>query len=938
MGITAQASCMAIIMLDLVLENRIPPPPFILPQQNTPNFVGRLNYIEKLEETLLNPKTRKLAGIVGVAGTGGIGKSALACYFAEKHRDKFPDGVIGLRVNNKDVDNIAREFARLDGEILGEDDTRDAAAIMQDVFASKRVLLIIDNAEIADVRELHPGGRDCAIIVTTRDRSLPGQIDIPDEQLIDLPVLPSPEALNLLAQFIEMHMLEDECNAINHILELVGNLPLALEIVGKTIRSRLSRDPNFKIEQYANALNLDRLKLRRDKHLNVRLCFYQSIRFLEEDNRHDLINAFAQLSVCANSGFALQTAMATIDENDEFTALENLTELVDLSLLNNAEADSQRFIFHPLLQEFSYELADESNLLKQAKQKHADYFINRVNSDHIDDLEADLDDIVNVAEWMAETRNNNYISFYLKLRFFFNRLGHWHRANQIIRIFINLSEENENWFAVAQFHIQQAKFRLLQGKLSESEKILNDIEKTIQNIEPLLDQERTEAMRLNTLGGVYQRQGKFEKSAAMFQKSYELLIEVEDEHGQAKVLNSLGGVYQRQGKFVDALQAFHQSYELLVKVMDDRGQAMVLNSLGGIYQRQGRFDEAVKVLKKSLVISDNLGNQLDVAMVLNSLGGVYQRQGKFDEAVQTFLQSAIIEEKINNKRGQAMVLNSLGGVYQRLGKFDEAEQTFLQSANIEEKINNRRGKAMVLNSLGRVYELQHKFDEAVSTYLQSYELLVLLSDERGQAMVLNSLGGVYQRQGKFDEAVQAFKQSVEIERKNNNWRGLAMVLTSWGRTLLENNMPEQALIHLKEGFAIDEKLKNKRGLDIVTPILSRALQRIGQNEEAVLICDRAINIAPRNNRLLKLKQHIETFHASAKVIKKKGVIKIILQQQSGFRYGFITPEDNGDDIYFGESQVTSELLPILKKGIAVVAEIELLDRGPRAKRVWQVSG
>ena len=580
-------------------------PPFILPQQTTPNFVGRLDQLEKLEEMLLQPETRKMAGIVGVAGTGGIGKSALACYFAKKHRDKFPDGVIGLRVNNKDVNNIAREFARLDGEILDEDDARSASAIMQDVFASKRMLLIIDNAEIPDIRDLHPGGQDCAIIITTRDRSLPGQIDIPDDQLIDLPVLASQEAIALLAQFIDQRKIDEEWETINHILSLVGNLPLALEIVGKTLRNRLRRDPDFKIARYAEALSLDSLKLRRDKHLNVRLCFYQSIRYLEKDGRHDLIDAFAQLSVCASSGFALQTAMAVISEDDDFVALEKFHELVDLSLLNNVQADSQRFIFHPLLQEFSGELAKERNLLKQAKQSHAIYFVNRVNDGTTESLEADLDDITNVAEWMAETKNDSYVSFYLGLRTLFNRLGHWHRANQIIAVFLKLSEGNENWFAVAQFHIQQAKFSLLQGELLSSEKILNAIEPFVHKIEPHSDQQRTEAMRLNTLGGVYQRQGKFDEAVKAFQQSYHISDKLGDELSLAMVLFSHGKALLSYGYWDEAVIKLQKSFHINESLNNHQGIRIVTPSLIRGLASLNKINVAFEYCSRALIVAPN---------------------------------------------------------------------------------------------------------------------------------------------------------------------------------------------------------------------------------------------------------------------------------------------------------------------------------------------
>ena len=106
----------------------------------------------------------------------------------------------------------------------------------------------------------------------------------------------------------------------------------------------------------------------------------------------------------------------------------------------------------------------------------------------------------------------------LNLRTLFNRFGHWHRANQIIDIFLKLSQDKENWNTFAQFHIQQAKFKLLQGEFLSAKETLLDIERTVQSIEPLFDRKRTEAMRLNTLGGAYQKQGDFDNAVQTFQK------------------------------------------------------------------------------------------------------------------------------------------------------------------------------------------------------------------------------------------------------------------------------------------------------------------------------------------------------------------------------------------------------------------------------------
>ncbi|MBN2443610.1 MAG: cold shock domain-containing protein [Spirochaetales bacterium] len=148
-------------------------------------------------------------------------------------------------------------------------------------------------------------------------------------------------------------------------------------------------------------------------------------------------------------------------------------------------------------------------------------------------------------------------------------------------------------------------------------------------------------------------------------------------------------------------------------------------------------------------------------------------------------------------------------------------------------------------------------------------------------------------------------------------------------------MPEQAINHLKEGFAIDKSLGNKRGLGMVVPILCRALQKANRRDEAVEICAQAVKIAPRNKHILKVKNELESFSKpKGKGEIKKGVIKCILQKESGFRFGFIIPADGSGDIYFGESQIPKKIMPLLVEGLPIVVEIERAERGPRVIRVW----
>ena len=141
------------------LRRHLPPKkraPFILPQLPMGNFTGRNRETRALERILLHDGTARLCTIAGLSGTAGIGKSALAVHFSVVHRDAFPAGVIGLRVDGKELDAIAREFVRIAGEDVDPDDERDATVLMQSVFRDREALLIFDNAELDGDPEIGP--------------------------------------------------------------------------------------------------------------------------------------------------------------------------------------------------------------------------------------------------------------------------------------------------------------------------------------------------------------------------------------------------------------------------------------------------------------------------------------------------------------------------------------------------------------------------------------------------------------------------------------------------------------------------------------------------------------------------------------------------------------------------------------------------------------
>ena len=80
-----------------------------------------------------------------------------------------------------------------------------------------------------------------------------------------------------------------------------------------------------------------------------------------------------------------------------------------------------------------------------------------------------------------------------------------------------------------------------------------------------------------------------------------------DRRSEAATLNSLGGLYERQGRHEPALSAQQESLAFYRDLGDREGEAVCLADIGVVHQRQGRHQRSIACLRESLAISQQLG-------------------------------------------------------------------------------------------------------------------------------------------------------------------------------------------------------------------------------------------------------------------------------------------------------------------------------------------
>nr|BEK67931.1 transcriptional regulator AfsR [Kitasatospora purpeofusca] len=234
-----------------------PPAPAQLPA-DVSDFSGRTDMVADLSAVLMNA-TGQAVVVTSLAGIGGVGKTTLAVHVAHRVRAEFPDGQLyvdlrGAGASPADPAVVLGDFLHALGVTDNPDSLEQRAALYRSLLASRRMLILLDNAQDAEqIRPLIPGVSSCAVLATSRSR-LAG---IPGAHLVDVEELTPEEALALFSAIVGEQRVAAEPEAAMAVVTACGFLPLAVRIAAARLASR----PRWSVSDLARRLADQRRRL-----------------------------------------------------------------------------------------------------------------------------------------------------------------------------------------------------------------------------------------------------------------------------------------------------------------------------------------------------------------------------------------------------------------------------------------------------------------------------------------------------------------------------------------------------------------------------------------------------------------------------------------------------------------------------------------------------
>ncbi|MFD9734004.1 BTAD domain-containing putative transcriptional regulator [Umezawaea sp. NPDC059074] len=642
------------------------PRPTAAPRQlpsGTTHFVGRSQELDLLGGLLDSAEAAGGSVIVSaVNGTGGVGKTTLALHWANRMKDRFPDGQ--LYVNLRGFDPRREPLAAADalrgflGAFIADpkgipDDGDAQVSLYRSLLSTKRVLVVLDNARDAEqVRPLLPGSPTCFTVITSRNR-LEGLVVTDDASLLALDVLDDAESLALLGRRIGTAALTAEPQAVERIVALCGGLPLALAIVA----ARVVANPRSSLATIADELSSEQGRLdvldTGDLATSVRGVFSWSYKHLSEPTAR----VFRVLALHPGAHFAVP-AVASAAAIPIEAAREALLELVRTNLLLSLGSD--RFQYHDLLRMYAAELSNEvedaaeRRLVQKRLFSHYLYSANAAKIMELDWFtphEPILDGVVVVVgvgsqaeamEWY-EAEHNTLASLL--------RLAISGRFSEYVDVL-----QNALW--------------LFMDMTSRWEQTVALSELVLEYFEEVEDPyEFAPRMKID-LAASHGRRGRFEKSIEYSRAVLDAGHERGELHLQRKALNNMAMAYTELGRHQEAVEFAEAALEVSSRDRGGMGRRLVLNTLAIIYGRLGEHDKAEGCLREALELNRLRDDTHTVSQNLVVLGETYCELRKWDQAREVLVEALELSRANGSRYNEATSLSLLGDVREAGG--DEA--------------------------------------------------------------------------------------------------------------------------------------------------------------------------------------------------------------------------------------------------------------------------
>ena len=306
-------------------------------------------------------------------------------------------------------------------------------------------------------------------------------------------------------------------------------------------------------------------------------------------------------------------------------------------------------------------------------------------------------------------------------------------------------------------------------------RVVSLLDRGVQEADSLNSEPEVQADLYATLGGIYQKLGKYDRADSLLQAALNKrkLLYGADSTEAAQSMTALGLLRSDQARLNEAETLVEQGLEIDRRRLLENNPAVAkaLLAYGRILAQRGLYDKAIQALNEAVQSESAPGvAPADLASALSSLAEAHYSAGHYDQATTLYRRLLEMHRNLYGERHPLVAddLESLSSIQQDLGYYSEAEKLDREALDIIRSYygNEHPKTAKSLTMLGRSLHYQKKYDEGQAALEQARAIQekVFGPMHPDVADTVNEMGNVASARGNYQEAEARFQRVADIYR------------------------------------------------------------------------------------------------------------------------------------------------------------------------------
>lgn len=373
-------------------------------------------------------------------GQPGVGKTYLAIELGHCLREEFPDGVFWFRLDTSTPQRVLSGIATAYGhEVSAHYSVDRLSEIVRSLIWNKQALFIFDTIQPDTLLNmLLPNSSRCSVLLTANRVDMPG-IDISKKYHIKPFAQEESEAL--FSRIVPTELSAGCSEEIRRITKLVGNLPLAIQIIAKQIVHKGMRIPDVLKKLSQKQISLSSM-VYDDKSLRGTL--EMGISTLSEVQRQIVYS----VAVFSGADFPLEAVVA-VSNRSRSIVRQCLDELVELSFLELTTHN--RYTLHPLIHTFLIRTAPTPLPYLRALTFYAGFMQQyRKKLNFYKKTDTELETIISLLQWgIQEKKVTEVYTLWKVFREYHWHVGYWKDFRRLAKQLYTLALQKKKFHIFA---------------------------------------------------------------------------------------------------------------------------------------------------------------------------------------------------------------------------------------------------------------------------------------------------------------------------------------------------------------------------------------------------------------------------------------------------------------------------------------------------------